>query len=131
MIGDSPGELLVVHETAAVTDQVPELGQLQPPPEAPGDPGLVLDLGLGLHAVEVVAHHHPPGLQAPAVIVQVQQVGQQLQPQISVAIDDGAGPKIKILSLLEIILVENLLYLENVVQFSVDIFFYLCHTGLL
>ena len=43
---DSPGELLVVHETAAVTDQVPELGQLQPPPEAPGDPGLVVDLGL-------------------------------------------------------------------------------------
>ena len=35
-----PGELLVLHETAAVTDQVPELGQLQPPPEAPDDPGL-------------------------------------------------------------------------------------------
>ena len=77
---------------------MPKLGQLEPPPQLLGHPGLVGDLGLGLHAVEVVAHHHSPslpGLEAPAVIVKVQEVSQQLEPEVAVPTEYSTSPMIR------------------------------------
>ena len=77
---------------------MPKLGLLEPTPQPLSHPGLVGDLGLGLHAVEVVAHHHSPslpGLEAPAVIVEVQEISQQLEPEVAVPAEYSTSPRIR------------------------------------